>query len=165
PGESFEWFQLMQYRYTAYAYRQQQRGYATVTVRTAGSAGPRSNIQVPTSVDNVRPHSVTHLLGIASTLDDDKLNDLCKELESRGVKQAKVLAKLDPMRPDFSVVLPDMLEKDPKNETALGILLIQGMGMRNEALAPYFERAVKVSRKRRPQLAFMAAVQAGVNEA
>jgi hypothetical protein len=165
PNEAFEWFQLMQYRYSVYSYRQQQGVYTTVAVRGAGSAGPRSNIQLPANVDNLRPMAVAHLLGIANTLEDDKLNDLSKELESRGVKSAKVLAKLDPVRGDVTAVLPELLEKDPKNETALSILLLQGFGRQNDALAPYYEKSLETFRKSRPQLAFMAAVQAGVNEA
>jgi tetratricopeptide (TPR) repeat protein len=163
PAEAFQWFQLIQYRYTAYAYRQQQ-GYGAVLRSSAGGAS-RGQVQLPTSVDNIRPLAITHLLSMSATLDDDRLNDICKELESRGIKQAKILTKLDPTRPDFASILPEMLEKEPDNETALAIMVVQQMGVRNDALGPYCSKAFEKFRKSRPELAFMAAMQAGLTDA
>lgn len=162
PADAFEWFQLTQFRYTAYAYRQQQ-SYGLV-VRSVAGSGVRNSVQIPNSVDSIRPMATAHLLSIAATLEEDKLNALCKELETHGIKQAKVLSRLDPNRQDFAAVLPDILEAEPENETALAILVVQSMGMRNDALGPYCAKAFEKFRQSRPQLAFMAAVQAGVAE-
>ena len=159
PEEAFEWVQLSQYRYTAYSYKQQQ-GF--VAVRAMGSGASRSQIMMPSSVDNIRPLAVTHLLTMTATLDEEKQDDVCKDLESHGVKQAKVLMRLDPTRPDVAAILPEILEKEPDNETALAILVVQQMGMRNETLGPYCVKALEKFRTTRPELAFMAAVQTGI---
>ena len=164
PAEAFEWVQLTQYRYTAYAYRQQQ-GIGSAVLRASASGVSRSQIQLPTSVDNIRPLATSHLLTISATLDEDKQKDVCKELESHGIKQAKVLSRLDPTRGDFTAILPEILDKEPDNETALAILVVQQMGVRNDALGPYCSKALEKFRKSRPELAFMAAMQAGMTEA
>ncbi|MCC7086295.1 MAG: hypothetical protein IT427_14930 [Pirellulales bacterium] len=161
PADAVEWLQLAQYRYSAYAYRQQQ-SYGAPVIRSVAGGMQRSAVQIPSSIDNVRPMAVSHLLSIAATLDDDKLDDVCKELESCGIKQAKVLSRLDPNRQDFAAILPDILDKDPDNETALALMAVQSMGIRTDALSPYCAKAFEKFRNNRPQLAFMAAVQAGI---
>lgn len=163
PDEAFEWMQLMQHRYSAYTHRQ-QRGYTVRNVLSATGAGNRSTVHLPSNVDDVRPLALSHLLTIAQSLDEKQQDQISKELESHGMKHSKALMHVDPNRGDFTESLPEILEKHPKDEAVLAILVMNQMSMRNEALGPHCITALEVFRKSRPELAFMAAIQAGMGE-
>ena len=72
---------------------------------------------------------------------------------------------MDPLRGDVRTALTEILEEDPNDETALAIMVLQRMGMQDTTRSSYTQRAVETFRESRPQLAFLAAVQAGVIEA
>lgn len=162
PAQTAELVQLSQYRYTAYAHRQQRGG---VTFRmTVGGPVARSAVQLPGNVDMVRPLALAHLVMIVDTLDDDQRQDVCRVLESHGIEHAEAWSRMDPMRGNTGGALAEILDEDPDNETALAMTVLQGINMRDATLAAHCARAVEVFRESRPQLALLAAIQAGVQE-
>jgi len=135
-----------------------------VTSAMSGT-GRRSAIQMPADVDSVRPLALGHLLSLAATLEDDKQDLLCKDIESHGLRHAKALMHTDPNRGDLSGFFPKLLEKNPKDEAVLALLVMNQASARNAELVPHCATAVEVFRKSRPELALMAAIQAGANDA
>jgi tetratricopeptide (TPR) repeat protein len=162
PPEAAEWFELMQYRYQAYMHRQRS-GLRAVMAPTAASM--RSSIQMPDSTEMVRPLAMTHALSIAATLDEDRQQEIYRVLESHGMKHADAFATVDMMRGDFAGAMSEILDKQPDDETALAILVLQRIGGQDDSRSEHVARAVDMFRESRPQLAFMAAIQAGANEA
>lgn len=162
PAQAAEWIELMQYRYTAYAHRQQRSAYSVSSYMAGG--GVRSAITMPTTVDAVRPLAMSHALSIGATLDEDKQQELWRVLESHGVEHAAALSNVDPNRGDFTGPLTEILEKDPQNEVALAVMVLQGMNRPDQTGGEHYSRAVEHFRKSHPQLAMMAAVQAGMHE-
>lgn len=163
PPRAADWFELMQHRYTAYAYRQQ--GQAYISSSAFGGMGVRSAIQMPANVDAVRPMAIVHALSIGAMLEEDMQQELWRELESHGLEHAEALSALDPQRGDFTGPLTEILEKDSQNEIALAVMVMQGLNGSRGMDDEYLSSAVDKFRTSYPQLALLAAIRAGVNAA
>ncbi len=162
PAQAGQWFEVLQQRYTAYSHRQ-RRGMV-YSISPAGGA-VRSAIQLPPNVEMVRPMAMSHALGVIGTMEEARQQDAARVLEANGIQHAEIWSRVDPMRGDFTPALVEMLEKDPDDESALAILVMQRVGSRDASLAPHCRKAVEKFRESRPQLALMAAVQAGAQGA
>lgn len=158
PREAIDFLMQSQYRYQAYIH-QQNRGmrYASVS-----SAGPASTIQMPAIVDQVRPMAVTHLTTMAKQLEENELADLKRSMKQHGVEAVELMMRVDMNQGNMAVELPAYLEEFPEDETALALIAINQLGAQSPELAKSSERAYEKFRDDYPELAVLAAFQAGL---
>ena len=158
PPEAMEWMTLSQYHHSAYSHQQLRHGGYYAPMARGGS---RSLIQYPASAELVRPYALAHLIAAARMLDDEQIDQLSEELKEHGVTDAKLLIEYGGDRNGMMQSLPLVLEESPNHPAALAMFLMHRMGQRNLDSAGHAARAVKIFRDDYPELAFMAAMQAG----
>lgn len=158
PREAIDFLMQSQYRYQAYMH-QQNRGmrYGVVS-----SAGPASTIQMPAVVDQARPMAVTHLTTMAKQLEENELADLKRSMKQHGVEAVELMMRVDMNQGNMAVELPTYLEEFPEDETALALIAINQLGGLSPELAKSSERAYEKFRDDYPELAVLAAFQAGL---
>ncbi|MBN2291443.1 MAG: tetratricopeptide repeat protein [Pirellulales bacterium] len=162
PPAAVEWFELTQYQYTVYRYRQRQDiRYSTVS---SGSSSIRSTIQMPYSVEQVRPYALIHLIKLADEMEEEKVTELTALMRSHGIRDAEMITSMGVSRGGDIGKIAETLEKHPDSETALAIFVISGFSRQQGGSAEYAIRAFKKFRESRPQLAIMAGLQAAGDE-
>lgn len=159
PREAIEFMELSQSRYQAYMH-QQNRGNAY----SLGSVGgPATTIHMPSAVAQVRPLAVAHLTTIGKLVDEDEAADMIRGMKLHGVEAAELMMRFDVSQGNFAAELPSFLDENPENKLALALVVLNQFGNRAPELAKYSESAVNVFRDDYPELAMLAAFQAGLS--
>lgn len=158
PPQAVEWLTLSQYRHTAYTH-QRQRGGGLYLTTSGGRQG--SVIQYPPSAEQVRPFALTHLIVVASLLEEERLAELSSDLEAAGIDDAELLIEHSATQNGLRQNLPQVLDEHPDHEAALALFVVFRIGQQSHESPQHLRRAYELFRDEYPELAFLAAMQAG----
>ncbi|QDT71705.1 Tetratricopeptide repeat protein [Lacipirellula limnantheis] len=158
PREAIDFLMQSQYRYQAYMH-QQNRG---TRFSLSGVAASANTIQMPSAVDQVRSMAVTHLMTMAKQLEEDELADLKRSMQYHGVESVDLMMRVDMYQGNMATELPAYLEEFPEDEIALALIALNQLGARSPELIKHSEHAYEKFRDSYPQLAILAAFQAGL---
>lgn len=162
PGDTGDWIQLSQYRYTVYSYQQRQRTAGAVL--SLGGGPSRSGISIPNRVEDVRTYALTHLVNLGGMMAQEEADELAGEMASRGVRDAKYVLKLGSDQNAIAAAVTEILDEDPRHETALAVHVLLRFSLQQPGMAEHSARAFEVFRESHPELAIMAAVQAAAQD-
>lgn len=154
PPAAAKVLEVSLYQSSAYGYRQQGR-FAGFSPGTGF---------MPVDVESCQKLALCHLIGISSSLEPDKFENLKRKLKSAGVANAEILFEqvISPYGGASSDV-SDLIEKFPDNDTALALSVFLSVDDESGD-AELGVKAFGVFKEDYPVLAFLGAMQAAARD-
>ncbi len=138
----------------AYQHRDQSSGfYSMSSISQAGSS-----VAMPPDASSVRQYALAHLLSMGRELEEDALDDLSVQMQSRGVSNAKMLFEIPPSSDGIDDSIREVAANYPDSNGLLALSILSAMQEPKDIDEQVIQRAYDAFKDNRPQLAFMAAI-------
>lgn len=156
PQESMDYMEFGWLTQQAYSHRQQRGRYVS-----AYRGLPQAGITMPQDLKAARKYALSHVITMAQSMDEEEVDDLSASAKDHGVDNFKLLMELGSSRSQRPEQLLELVEEYPEDEGLMALYLLMTIQGSPDPDGSFTVKGFEMFKETRPQLAMIAAVQAG----